>query len=99
MHLQNSEPKLLYSSVFTLTLQLREEVAKMLTTPMEPRADRGMASSPDGGGYWLVATDGVIFSFGAPSRGWTKRNTVQLAPFGATSRSGGRIAIGLAIGW
>ncbi|MGH9080917.1 MAG: hypothetical protein ACRDYE_12750 [Acidimicrobiales bacterium] len=23
----------------------------------------GMASTPDGGGYWLVASDGGIFSF------------------------------------
>jgi hypothetical protein len=23
-----------------------------------------MSSTPDGGGYWLVATDGGIFSFG-----------------------------------
>jgi hypothetical protein len=24
----------------------------------------GMASAPDGGGYWLVASDGGIFTFG-----------------------------------
>jgi len=24
----------------------------------------GMAGSPDGGGYWLVASDGGIFNFG-----------------------------------
>ncbi len=24
----------------------------------------GMASTPDGGGYWLVASDGGIFSYG-----------------------------------
>ena len=24
----------------------------------------GMASTPDGGGYWLVASDGGIFNFG-----------------------------------
>jgi hypothetical protein len=24
----------------------------------------GMAATPDGGGYWLVASDGGIFSFG-----------------------------------
>ncbi|MDA8367272.1 MAG: hypothetical protein M0Z62_10010, partial [Actinomycetota bacterium] len=24
----------------------------------------GMAATPDGGGYWLVAADGGIFSFG-----------------------------------
>jgi hypothetical protein len=24
----------------------------------------GMAITPDGGGYWLVASDGGIFSFG-----------------------------------
>ena len=24
----------------------------------------GMAATPDGGGYWLVATDGGIFSYG-----------------------------------
>jgi hypothetical protein len=25
-----------------------------------------MASTPDGGGYWLLASDGGIFSFGDP---------------------------------
>jgi len=30
----------------------------------------GMASTPDGRGYWLVASDGGVFSFGdAPFRG------------------------------
>ncbi|MGH9098181.1 MAG: hypothetical protein ACRDWB_12240, partial [Acidimicrobiales bacterium] len=24
----------------------------------------GMAKNPDGGGYWLVASDGGVFSFG-----------------------------------
>jgi hypothetical protein len=24
----------------------------------------GMATTPDGGGYWLVATDGGIFAYG-----------------------------------
>jgi len=24
----------------------------------------GMAATPDGGGYWLVASDGGVFSFG-----------------------------------
>jgi len=24
----------------------------------------GMAATPDGGGYWLVATDGGIFAYG-----------------------------------
>ena len=24
----------------------------------------GMAATPDGGGYWLVASDGGIFTFG-----------------------------------
>ncbi len=24
----------------------------------------GMAATPDGGGYWLVASDGGIFAFG-----------------------------------
>src|ERR1700687_703306 len=32
------------------------------TAPHEPIV--GMASTPDGGGYWLVASDGGIFSFG-----------------------------------
>ncbi|MHB1719098.1 MAG: hypothetical protein ACYCV1_03035, partial [Acidimicrobiales bacterium] len=27
----------------------------------------GMASTPDGGGYWLVASDGGVFSFGDAS--------------------------------
>jgi len=36
-----------------------------------------MASTPDGGGYWMVASDGGIFSFGAPflgSMGGTRLN-------------------------
>ena len=29
----------------------------------------GMAATPDGGGYWLVGSDGGIFAYGdAPSR-------------------------------
>ena len=32
---------------------------KPLNTPIV-----GMAATPDGGGYWLVASDGGIFSFG-----------------------------------
>jgi hypothetical protein len=27
----------------------------------------GMAATPDGGGYWLVASDGGIFSYGDAS--------------------------------
>ncbi|MDA8367264.1 MAG: hypothetical protein M0Z62_09970, partial [Actinomycetota bacterium] len=27
----------------------------------------GMATTPDGGGYWLVASDGGIFTFGNAS--------------------------------
>ena len=30
-----------------------------------------MAATPDGGGYWLVASDGGIFSFNAPFHGST----------------------------
>ncbi len=29
----------------------------------------GIAATPDGGGYWLVASDGGIFSFAAPFLG------------------------------
>jgi hypothetical protein len=29
----------------------------------------GMAATPTGGGYWLVAADGGVFSFGAPFYG------------------------------
>jgi RNA polymerase sigma factor (sigma-70 family) len=29
----------------------------------------GIAATPDGGGYWMVASDGGIFSFGAPFLG------------------------------
>ncbi len=35
---------------------------KALTNPKAPVV--GMAATPDGGGYWLVASDGGIFSFG-----------------------------------
>jgi hypothetical protein len=39
-----------------------------------------MASTPDGGGYWLVASDGGIFAFGdAPFDGSTG-NLVLNAP-------------------
>ena len=34
-------------------------VASQLNRPVV-----GMAASPDGGGYWLVASDGGIFSYG-----------------------------------
>ena len=32
-----------------------------------PRRSSGMAATPDGGGYWLVAADGGVFSFGDAS--------------------------------
>ncbi len=28
------------------------------------QADRGVAATPDGGGYWLVASDGGMFTYG-----------------------------------
>jgi ribosomal protein L24E len=37
-------------------------------TPLNKRIV-GMAATPDGKGYWLVASDGGIFSFGAPFEG------------------------------
>jgi hypothetical protein len=30
-----------------------------------------MAADPDGSGYWLVASDGGVFAFGAPFLGST----------------------------
>jgi hypothetical protein len=45
-----------------------------------------MAATPDGGGYWLVASDGGIFTFGdAPFEGSTggialNRSIVGMAP-------------------
>jgi N-acetylmuramoyl-L-alanine amidase len=46
----------------------------------------GMAATPDGGGYWLVASDGGIFSFGD-------------APFGGSATGQlQRVAVGMAAG-
>jgi hypothetical protein len=45
-----------------------------------------MAVTPDGKGYWLVASDGGVFAFGSaryigsPSRGQTPEAVVGLAP-------------------
>jgi len=45
----------------------------------------GMAATPDGGGYWLVAADGGIFSFGratfhgSPAGSLTRQHGVALA--------------------
>jgi hypothetical protein len=36
-----------------------------------------MATTPDGKGYWLVASDGGIFSFGAPFYGSTGAMTLN----------------------
>jgi hypothetical protein len=50
----------------------------------------GMAPTPDGGGYWLVASDGGIFTFGdAPFRGSAggahlAAPVVSLAPLAST---------------
>ncbi len=38
------------------------------TTPLPPPVT-GIAATPDGGGYWLVAADGGVFAFGAPFEG------------------------------
>ena len=39
----------------------------------------GMAATPDGNGYWLVASDGGIFSFNAPFHGSTGGDAPQPA--------------------
>ena len=52
----------------------------------------GMAGTPDGGGYWLVASDGGIFSFGdAAFHGSTggQEVTSPVVTIGATSDGGG----------
>src|SRR5664280_783547 len=36
-----------------------QSIGKALNKPIV-----GMASTPDGGGYWLVASDGGVFAFG-----------------------------------
>ena len=37
-------------------------VGSLATSPLKPVV--GMASTPDGGGYWLVGSDGGVFAFG-----------------------------------
>ena len=37
----------------------------------------GMASTPDGKGYWLVASDGGIFAYG-DARFWGSAGNIQL---------------------
>ena len=56
----------------------------------------GMAATPDGRGYWLVATDGGIFSFGdAPFYG----STGEPAPQQADRGHGLRRSTASATGW
>ncbi len=46
----------------------------------------GMASTPDGQGYWLVASDGGIFSFGdAPYMGSTGAQKLNQPIVGMTT--------------
>jgi hypothetical protein len=50
-----------------------------------------MASTPDGGGYWLVASDGGIFSFGdAPFFGSTATTTSTSRIVGMASTPDGK---------
>ena len=37
----------------------------------------GHASTPDGGGYWLVASDGGVYSFGDARSGFDRRDAPQ----------------------
>ena len=37
----------------------------------------GMAATPDGGGYWLVAADGGIFTYG-DARFWGSTGSIRL---------------------
>jgi hypothetical protein len=40
----------------------------------------GMAAAPDGGGYWLVGSDGGVFSFGDATFGGSMGGKVLSAP-------------------
>ena len=47
----------------------------------------GIAATPDGGGYWLVASDGGIFSFGdAPFMGSTGAQKLNQPIVGMATR-------------
>ena len=67
----------------------------------------GMAATPDGGGYWLVASDGGIFAFGdaaffgshgrrgtSPTRWWAWRPCPRGAATGWSASDGGVFAFG-----
>ena len=48
----------------------------------------GMAADPTTGGYWLVASDGGIFSFDAPFDGSTGAMTLNKPIVGMTNDPG-----------
>jgi hypothetical protein len=50
----------------------------------------GMASTPDGRGYWLAAADGGVFAFGAPFYGSVYRSQLAQPIVGITATPNGR---------
>jgi hypothetical protein len=49
----------------------------------------GMAATPDGAGYWLVASDGGVFAFDSPFYGSTGNVTLSKPVVGIRSLPGG----------
>ena len=45
----------------------------------------GIAATPDGGGYWLVASDGGVFSYGDATFFGSMGATKLVAPVAATT--------------
>ena len=77
-------------------LRLRRRAVLRLHRRHAPQqADRGHGRHPDGGGYWLVASDGGIFAFGdAAFYGSTGADPPEQAGRRAWPRSGGDAATG-----
>jgi hypothetical protein len=47
----------------------------------------GMAATPDGGGYWLVAADGGVFSFGDAAFSGAAAGSTTGAPIVGVNRT------------
>jgi hypothetical protein len=56
----------------------------------------GIAPAPSGHGYWLVASDGGIFSFGAPFRGSMGGTRLDQPVAGAVAFGDGYLMVGSA---
>ena len=80
-----------YRAMYVATLSFNGDTP-ILTPANAQFAVGGVASTPDGGGYWLVGTDGGIFSFGDAAvlriDGWKALNR-PIASMTSTPDGGG----------